>query len=117
MENLLGKRIKQRMFDRDINQKQLSEIVGVGQSQISRIIKGERGTDLETVKKIAQALGDSQVEYVLLLANLEKSHEARVARVENLLEEMSEQEQEMAERMIESIRPSKTKKSSNKQGA
>jgi transcriptional regulator with XRE-family HTH domain len=118
MDNPLGKRIKQRLVERGLNQKELAEAVGISQPQISRLINGERGTDLEIIKNIAYTLGESPIEYVLLYANLnvERKHEARILRVEQYLEGMNEQEQEMAERMIESIRPTKTRKSSNKQG-
>lgn len=106
------------MRERGITQEQLAEIVGVGQPQISRILKGERGTDVEVIKRIAQALGESQKEYVFMFANLpnERTNDALILRVEHYLEEFNKQEQEIAERMIESIRPSKPKKSSNKQG-
>lgn len=117
MANKLGERIRDRMKYRGVSQEQLADMVGVGQPQISRLLRGERGTDIETVKNIATALGESQREYVLLLANLPiDKHEARIFRVEEYLEGMSEQEQEMAERLIESIRPNKTMKSSKKQG-
>ena len=78
--NQLGERIKARMKARGVTQQELADMVGVGQSQISRILKGERGTDIETVKRIATALGESQQEYVNLFAGIKNTVRDRITQ-------------------------------------
>lgn len=75
----LSERIRNRMRLLGITQVTLADKVGVGQSQVSRLLRGERGTDLETVKSIAEVLGESPAEYVLLYANIAQSSTNRKA--------------------------------------
>lgn len=75
----LSERIRNRMRSLGITQVTLADKVGVGQSQVSRLLRGERGTDLETVKAIAEFLGESPAEYVLLYANISQSSTNRKA--------------------------------------
>lgn len=70
MKNQLGDRIRGRLKERGMSQTQLADIVGIGQSQISKILNGERGTDVENIKRIASALGESQQLYINLYAGL-----------------------------------------------
>lgn len=70
VDNKFAERVKQRMKAVGINQAELSQRIGIGQSQLSRLLNGERGTDLETVKRIATALGESQQLYINLYADL-----------------------------------------------
>lgn len=48
--------IKYRM-DRDLSQEKLAELVGTSHSQISRIESGRHRTNLDTLARIAHALG------------------------------------------------------------
>lgn len=68
--NAFGERVKQRMDYLGVTQTELAEAIGVGQSQVSRILKGDRSTDVDVIKKIARALREDPGEYVLLFAQL-----------------------------------------------
>lgn len=115
MENGLSKRIKQRLFDRNLSQKDLAEGIDISQPQISRLLNGDRGTDLSTIVRIAKFLGDSPVDYVLLYAGLsmEKNRDARIRRIEHLLSQLDERDLDTAEKIIDALSPDKKKKRDN----
>jgi transcriptional regulator with XRE-family HTH domain len=55
--DLLGHAIKQARLERRLTQQQLSELVGVHKSQISKIENSIKDTRFETMLKIFNALG------------------------------------------------------------
>jgi DNA-binding XRE family transcriptional regulator len=55
--DLLGHAIKQARLERNLTQQQLSELVGVQKSQISKIENSIKDTRFETILKIFNALG------------------------------------------------------------
>lgn len=57
--NLLGKRIKQQRLNRGLTQEVLAENANVSVSFLGQIERGERKLSLETLVKIAGALGTS----------------------------------------------------------
>jgi len=52
----IGELIRERLKAKNINQVQLADMVDLTPPQISRIISGERGTSLENLIAIADAL-------------------------------------------------------------
>jgi transcriptional regulator with XRE-family HTH domain len=59
-----GKRIKQLREKAGMTQADLGKALGVTHSAISLIESGDRGLNVETADKIAQALGVSLVELI-----------------------------------------------------
>ena len=52
-------------IDRDISQKELAELTGIDQSEISRIENGERNPSVRILKRIADAMDmDLKIEFV-----------------------------------------------------
>jgi transcriptional regulator with XRE-family HTH domain len=102
VENKFGARVKQRMGAVGITQVELAQRVGVGQAQISRLLKGERGTDLETIKRIAMALGESQQLYINLYADLPMTKkDIYILEIEADIEKLqSEQDKERVRQFI-----------------
>ena len=102
MDNKFGARVKQRMEAVGITQVELAQRVGVGQAQISRLLKGERGTDLDTVKRIATALGESQQLYINLYADLPMTKkDIYILEIEADIEKLqSEQDKERVRQFI-----------------
>ena len=56
MENALGEFIKKRLQQLDMSQKDLADRTNMAPAQISRVISGDRGTRLENLYAIADAL-------------------------------------------------------------
>lgn len=85
-----------------INQAELSARINIGQSQLSRLLNGERGTDLDTVKKIATALGESQQLYINLYADLPMTQkDVYILEIEEDLAHIeSEQDRERVKKLI-----------------
>lgn len=54
---MIGKKIKELRKKRGLSQRQLGEIVGVSESQISNIESDRKSTSIERQLKIADALG------------------------------------------------------------
>lgn len=102
VDNKFGERVKNRMRAVGITQVELAQRVGVGQAQISRLLKGERGTDLETVKRIATALGESQQLYINLYAGLPMTQkDIYILEIEADIEKLqSEQDKERVRQFI-----------------
>jgi len=102
VDNKFGARVKQRMESVGITQVELAQRVGVGQAQISRLLKGERGTDLDTVKRIATALGESQQLYINLYADLPMTKkDIYILEIEADIEKLqSEQDKERVRQFI-----------------
>ena len=57
-------KIKGLMDEKNINQKQLSELSGITESSVSRYLKGERTPRIDIVVNFAKALG-VEVDYLL----------------------------------------------------
>lgn len=57
-------KVKNLMLDRDINQKQLSQLSGITESSVSRYLRSERRPRLDIVVNFAKAFGVS-TEYLL----------------------------------------------------
>jgi transcriptional regulator with XRE-family HTH domain len=91
MKNILGERIRKRMKERGVTQEELAAVVGVGQSQISRVLAGERGTDILVIKNIAAYLKESQQEYVNLYADIPMTkRDVRRARIYELIDQIDD---------------------------
>lgn len=65
----LGELIRERLKAKNINQVQLAELVDLTPPQISRIISGERGTSLENLIAIADALQIERGHFLRVAAN------------------------------------------------
>jgi len=57
IKRLFGKRLREIRIERGIAQEELSRAAGLNRTYISKIEKGERNVSLETVAKLARALG------------------------------------------------------------
>lgn len=53
----VGELIKEALISKRISQIELSDRTGISTSQISRIVKGDRGTSIENLVAIADVLG------------------------------------------------------------
>lgn len=62
----LGERIKQRLDEMRISQRELAQKVGVSPAQINHIIKGNRGTSIDTLIEIGLVLGIGREEIIRL---------------------------------------------------
>ena len=49
--------IKQKRIEKNLTQKELADVCGTRQNNISRYEKGERSPDLKTAQALAKALG------------------------------------------------------------
>ena len=56
MENTFGSWLREQLKNADITQGELAQKIGIQQSQISRIISGERGTSIDVLEGIARVL-------------------------------------------------------------
>lgn len=109
MKNALGERIRTRMKQRGVTQEQLADAVGIGQSQVSRILAGERGTDIEVIKRIADFLMESQREYIMLFAGIPVNQKsARLLRIEEKLNRIeNDKDMDTVEGVIDLLTPEK----------
>ena len=57
LKNTMARIIATEMKAKDLNQTQLAKLIGMEKSYLSRIMKGKTNISLETMHKIAQALG------------------------------------------------------------
>jgi plasmid maintenance system antidote protein VapI len=73
LEAALSTQIKVELVEREMDQKDLAEAVGVGRPAINRYLKGHQSMPMPTFFKVAQALGLSP--QVLM-----QRAEARIAR-------------------------------------
>ena len=71
--NELGKRVKIARINADLTQKALGEMVGLHQTEICRIERGERELTVAKLTAVAQALG---VETIVLLEGAEQDKAA-----------------------------------------
>jgi transcriptional regulator with XRE-family HTH domain len=62
IEKLL-EQLKQYMFDNDLTQKELAELLQVNQPQISRLFSGTRQPSAKMIKKIEQLLQEEKNDY------------------------------------------------------
>lgn len=62
---------KQLMFDMDINQVRLSEILGISQSSMSKIIKGDRSLQKHHIDKLIEEFGEDVVKSYYNRQNLD----------------------------------------------
>jgi len=60
----LGRSIRIALAERDLNQKQLSELSGVSMVTISQTISGQTKPTMRTIEKLASALGMTSAELV-----------------------------------------------------
>lgn len=60
---IFSKRLNLFMVDKQWNQNQLEEATGIKRSQLSRYIRGKTPPNLETIEKIAHALGRSVADF------------------------------------------------------
>ena len=62
IEKLL-EQLKQYMFDNDLTQRELAELLNVNQPQISRLFSGTRQPSAKMIKKIEQLLQEEKNDY------------------------------------------------------
>lgn len=67
-KNTVGVRIKRLREDLDVLQKDLAAKIGIGNSHLSQIERGEKRPTSETLASIAKAL-DTTTDYLLLLTD------------------------------------------------
>jgi transcriptional regulator with XRE-family HTH domain len=60
-----GKRLRKIRRNRDLNQDQLADMVGVSLNFIGQLERGESAPSFETVQKLAEALGVDVSEFFL----------------------------------------------------
>ena len=60
----IGTRLQKLLQEKDISQRELSEIIGVTDVTVSRYVRGERVPKADIATKIAQALGTT-TDYIL----------------------------------------------------
>lgn len=86
MDNkILGKRIIKLLDRYELNQRQLSKLVGVSEVSMSRYIKGQRTPNSIILSKIATALNTSS-DYLLGIDN-NKNIEIRFNKIKDLITE------------------------------
>jgi transcriptional regulator with XRE-family HTH domain len=56
-KNFIGQKIKEALKERRLKQIYICRVVGINASRMSNYVKGTREPDLETLSKIANALG------------------------------------------------------------
>lgn len=62
--NIVGERIKEKIKERAITQKEVAQMLGVEPNTFTRWANGNRTPDIETLKRIAQIL-DTTVAYLI----------------------------------------------------
>ncbi len=62
-KRVVGKRIKLARIERELNQFQLAELIGADQTYISKIEAGKVDIGIETLSRIAHALGKPEGDF------------------------------------------------------
>lgn len=70
MNDKFRKLVKQRLKDLDINQEVLAERLSMTPSQVSRIISGDRGTTMDNLLAMADAIKVDRREFLSVAAGL-----------------------------------------------
>lgn len=101
----LGELIRERLKAKDINQVQLAELVSLTPPQISRIISGERGTSLDNLIAIADALQIERGHFLRVAANSLPSpdRDEWVEEMSHKLTLLSPAAREMAAKIINAL--------------
>lgn len=87
MQDIFIKRLVELMEEKNINQLELSKLVGTTNVTISRYISGQRKPRLEIIAKIAEVLGTS-IDYLLGFSNIKKfttSKNSSLLKIQNKL--------------------------------
>lgn len=87
MQDIFIKRLVELMEEKNINQLDLSKLVGTTNVTISRYISGQRKPRLEIIAKIAEVLGTS-IDYLLGFSNIKKfttSKNSSLLKIQNKL--------------------------------
>lgn len=103
MENVLGKRIKNLLEEKNLTQKELAEIIDTTEATISRNINGVHAPKAEIIEKIASALG---VTTDYLLGKTDDRTNIKLA-LYNQLGELTEDQAKDALKYIEFIKSKK----------
>lgn len=78
--------LKQLMFDKDITQKQLADILGVSQPSVSKIIRGERSLQKYQYDALIQEFGEGIIgEYSIPLPSVTFLSAEEGAKAEEIL--------------------------------
>ncbi len=102
MNKSFGEWLQEELNDRHLSQKEFSAISGITQSQISRIISGERGAAEKTILAIAKGLNLTP-EFVFRKAGLlpqKLKVSQQTEEIIFLLEQLSQNEREEIEDLI-----------------
>lgn len=94
IEEKLGKRVAVLRKSAGLTQAKLAELIGVQPEHISRIETGARGTSLETLANIADAL-EVQLHELVRLADAEHPAERAITRLVWFASRLTEQEIEL----------------------
>ena len=60
----IGTRLQKLLYEKNMSQRELSEIIGVTDTTVSRYVRGERVPKADVAARIAQALGTT-TDYIL----------------------------------------------------
>ena len=99
----IGKRIFNRRKEMGMSRKQLKESVGISEVYLGMIERGERGTSIAHMVKIAKAL-EVSMDYLILGKELKHT---RIVGMNNSLDSFDQTERKLIERICRLIRINK----------
>ena len=100
---MVGQRIRFYRKFIDLTQEQLGERTGIDQSYLGRIERGEINVTLETLDKLAKALGIDAAKLLSISPEKEQPKEAIIAQINALFESLEEQELERMHTIVQQI--------------
>lgn len=121
MNTALGERIKKRLKELHLTQSWLAGQVGLSPAQITQIIKGQRGTNIDTLIDIGAVLGISREEVIRLYRNESQQEKSSIRniielglnRIERIDETRLEQVADLVDLIANSLRGSDTHEPKN----
>ncbi|MFO8071484.1 MAG: helix-turn-helix transcriptional regulator [Polyangia bacterium] len=103
LEERIRTRIRRLRKERRLTQEQLCDLAGISRDAISRIEGGSRAPTLSTLERVAAALGASWADIVGDGPELKHTHSLVAERVALLVDQQSEQVQEIAESLVRAL--------------
>jgi len=101
-KRLLGARIKELRKTKGLSQEKIAEIVGVDPKHISRIEVGKSYPSLDTLEKIAKALGMELKDFFEFAHNL-KSPDNIIKDINRLIKGISEEKLRLILKIVRAI--------------
>lgn len=99
IETIFLENIKYYREIKNISQKELAEITGMGQGRLSRIENGKVEPGLLTIEKIAEGLQITVSELMIDMSGRNASFQERIS----LIEHFSEYDQNLVDALLESL--------------